>query len=132
MRIAPKPILVVIFLLIGVNIAAADIGLQPEATVQIDFTCCIYTPPARIIPAGDTIVWQGDFLGHPLVSEDGLWATQSSGTEFSYTFANPGNYRFYCALHGGPGGIGMSGEVTVFAPERAYLPLTVRPEATEE
>jgi hypothetical protein len=29
------------------------------------------------------------------------------------TFSQPGVYRFYCVVHGGPGGEGMSGRVTV-------------------
>jgi hypothetical protein len=31
----------------------------------------------------------------------------------SNTFAQPGTYHYYCEVHGGPGGFGMSGTVTV-------------------
>ena len=34
----------------------------------------------------------------------------------SRTFNTPGMYRYYCDLHGGPNGVGMSGTVTVNGP----------------
>ncbi len=33
--------------------------------------------------------------------------------EFSFTFTTAGTYAFYCANHGGAGGVGMSGTVIV-------------------
>jgi plastocyanin len=35
------------------------------------------------------------------------------GQTFSMTFKTPGSYPYYCRVHGGPGGRGMSGTVTV-------------------
>jgi plastocyanin len=32
---------------------------------------------------------------------------------YSFTFNAAGTYDFYCSNHGGPGGFGMSGTVTV-------------------
>jgi plastocyanin len=32
---------------------------------------------------------------------------------FSHVFPNPGNFGYYCVLHGGPGGLGMAGRVIV-------------------
>ncbi len=94
----------------------------PLATFTTTFTCCVYTPPETTIMVGDTMTWVGSFAQHPLVSEDGLWATQTTGTEFSYTFLAAGSYRFYCDLHGAPGGLGMSGQIIVTVPHRVYLP----------
>jgi LPXTG-motif cell wall-anchored protein len=34
---------------------------------------------------------------------------------FSHTFDTAGTFRYYCKIHGAPGGIGMSGTVTVLA-----------------
>lgn len=72
-----------------------------------------YSPASVTIKAGDTVEWQGGFSIHPLVSDDGLWATVSSGSTFRYTFASPGTYRYYCQVHHG---LGMTGEVMVVAP----------------
>ena len=32
---------------------------------------------------------------------------------YDYTFNTPGTYVYFCEIHGLPGGIGMSGTVTV-------------------
>jgi plastocyanin len=92
----------------------------PGATRTVNFSCCQYTPSQLVIDVGDTVQWNGAFGTHPLVSEDGLWMTVSSGTTFSHTYNNPGFYRYYCNVHGGPGGVGMSGTVTVVT--KQYLP----------
>jgi plastocyanin len=72
-----------------------------------------FSPPEVTIEAGQTVTWQGNFATHPLVSDTWLWDAQWKGSEFSYTFAKPGTYRYYCQLHGGPQGVGMSGIVIV-------------------
>ncbi len=95
---------------------------RTEDTSVITFTCCVYSPANVTIAVGDTVTWEGSFEDHPLVSDDGLWPTQSTDTTFSHTLLNAGFYRFHCAIHGGPGGEGMSGVVLVTWPDRVYLP----------
>lgn len=48
-----------------------------------------------------------------------------NGASFSHTFTVAGSYPYYCRFHGGPGGQGMSGVVTVSAPPGGYVPVTV-------
>ena len=103
-----------------------QVSVRAEATTVITFTCCAYAPATIFISVDDTVRWQGDFSLHPLVSEDELWLTQSTGMEFSYTFLTAGSYRFYCAIHGGPAGIGMSGQVIVLGPETVFMPLVTK------
>jgi len=106
---------------IGINLYAQSLD-----TTLINFTCCSYSPAEITISVNDTVTWQGDFSSHPLVSEDGLWAMQTSGTTFSHTFLTTGTYRFYCNFHGGPGGVGMSGKIIVASKVAIFLPLIVR------
>ncbi len=35
------------------------------------------------------------------------------GDEYTYLFVEPGEYRYYCSLHGSKSGAGMAGTVTV-------------------
>ena len=89
----------------------------PESTVTvIQFGGAFginYSSAQITIGVGDTVEWQGDFSTHPLVSEDGLWATVNSGSTFRFTFTSPGTFRFHCQVHVA---LGMSGQVTVSAP----------------
>ena len=70
----------------------------------------IYSPAQVTISAGRTVEWVGDFSVHPLVSDDGLFATVSSGSAFSFTFSSPGSYKFHCQVHEA---LGMKGQVDV-------------------
>ena len=74
-----------------------------------------YSPKQVTISPGDSVTWQGDFTMHPLVSDEGLWQTVNSGATFTHTFDTPGTYHFHCFIHGGAGGVGMSGTVVVEA-----------------
>ncbi|MGH7580645.1 MAG: cupredoxin domain-containing protein, partial [Gemmatimonadales bacterium] len=79
------------------------------------------------ITVGDTInwFWPEGGTGHNVVPDDGN-APATSGAPaaypkyLSFQFAIPGVYHYHCAVHGGPGGVGMSGSVTVLPPPPRY------------
>jgi plastocyanin len=116
--------------LIFVTSTGSGAAALPQATRVIDFgvSNLAYTPAYVVIQTGDTVTWNGQFGFHPLVSEDGLWPTQASGSTFSYTFNQPGFYRYYCMFHGRPGGLGMAGGVLVVSGpiQTVFLPFTMR------
>jgi plastocyanin len=78
-----------------------------------------FEPAEVTIQAGQTVewVWPSGSLDHNVVPDDTEPA--SSGglvdgpAEYSFTFNTPGTYNFFCANHGGPGGVLMSGTVIV-------------------
>jgi plastocyanin len=95
--------------------------LRPSQTVTIQFGGSFgfaYSPKDVFILPGDEVRWQGSFVDHPLVSEDGLWQMVDSGSEFTFTFNQPGVYHYHCFFHNS---IGMNGTVTVGY--RVLLPL---------
>jgi plastocyanin len=60
-----------------------------QAAAQVQFGGALgfhYSPEVVFISPGDTVTWQGDFSMHPLVSDDGLWPTNGSGSQFSHSF----------------------------------------------
>jgi plastocyanin len=80
-----------------------------------------YTDASITIATGDRVLFANAGGSHNFVFEDGprypedptpagnaIWSTP-----LSRVFTAAGTYRFYCAAHGGPGGEGMSGTVTV-------------------
>jgi plastocyanin len=67
-------------------------------------------PPAALAggPGQHNVAWDaGGFPTKP--SLDGL----ATNWKFTRTFAKPGLYRYFCTLHGSPGGIDMAGTVKV-------------------
>ena len=72
-----------------------------------------WSPKSLAAPAGEvTFSWGSG--GHNVVADDGTFTSGGvtpSGS-FKHTFA-PGTYAYYCAAHGGKGGVGMAGTVTV-------------------
>ena len=93
----------------------------PSATIQVlgPPGTNRFEPSEVTIQAGQTVrwVWGATSLDHNVEPDDAEPASSGplvDGPEdYSFTFDTPGTYDFYCANHGGPGGIGMSGTVTV-------------------
>lgn len=72
------------------------------------------------ITAGDTVHWTWTGAAPHSVTADGgafdepAGSSKTTGT-FDMTFNTPGTYRYYCRIHGGAGGVGMSGTIVVNA-----------------
>jgi plastocyanin len=77
--------------------------------------------PAEVtVKAGTAVTWYwADAFGAHNIVPDVLEPTRSGDPVvvatkyYSYTFETPGDYRYYCQMHGMPGGHGMSGVVHV-------------------
>ena len=103
--------------LLALAAATHDIGFGPGDT---------YSPTSLRVAAGDTVRWQANDT-HPLVFEAGSGPFNSVQTR---TLGTPGKIAFYCDVHGAPGGVGMSGTVTVNAPPAIAIErLTATPRA---
>jgi plastocyanin len=79
---------------------AATVGIQ-------DFT---YTPAAVSIQPGQTVAIAAAAF-HPLRVDAN--AAIACDTNCNVTFLTAGTYTYFCFNHGGPGGVGMAGTVTV-------------------
>lgn len=78
----------------------------------------VFTPSNPTIDEGDTVRFTDDpgGMAHNVVWEDGApgsGAASNGGWTHERTFDTDGSYAFFCVVHGGAGGIGMSGTVTV-------------------
>ena len=89
-----------------------------------------FTPKQIQVPVGTTITWthRGQ-RQHTVTADDGSFKsdTLDKGATFQQTFDKPGTYAYYCEFHGGPGGLGMSGVITVGAGGPAASPPTPAP-----
>lgn len=94
----------------------------PASNAVVMVTNNVFTPVPQTIGAGQTVTWLwfNDAVGHnvvPLGLEPvGSGTLRDGPSVYSYTFPTSGNYTFYCAAHGTPGGTGMAGVIVVQAP----------------
>jgi plastocyanin len=79
-----------------------------------------FSPANLTIAVHSTVTWNWPIgsIGHNVVPDNGSIPATSGGlvngpNTYSFTFDVPGTYRYYCANHGAPGGVGMSGTITV-------------------
>jgi plastocyanin len=99
--------------------ATATPSATPSATPtpMIQDLAFTWTPNQLTVTAGTTVTW-GWVGTHDVRSDTSLFSSgpAATGGSFQYTFSTPGTYRYYCGIHGGPGGTGMSGIIFVLAP----------------
>jgi plastocyanin/uncharacterized membrane protein YozB (DUF420 family) len=84
-------------------------------TVTVEVTNYEFKPAALTIEAGTTVVWKNQTGRHTVVADDQGFQSETlaPGLEFQRTFAAPGDYKYYCSIHGAAGGAGMSGTIKV-------------------
>jgi len=97
----------------------AAVAAEPKpalAPVRITIGDSSYSPSTLSVPKGTLVTWSQDGkLPHTVTADDGAFKSQVLRTSatFEHTFETPGTYLYFCELHGGPGGSGMSAEITV-------------------
>jgi plastocyanin len=74
-----------------------------------------FVPADLTILHRDMVTWSWQLGLHTVTSDDGLFDSglQVPPQTFSRRFFAPGDYWYYCQVHGSPGGIGQSGVVRV-------------------
>ena len=81
-------------------LVAASAARAADTEVKIDnFT---YNPPQITVKAGTTVTWVNhDDIPHTVTSKTMAFKSNALDTDdkFSFTFATPGSYPYFCALH---------------------------------
>src|SRR4051812_41272964 len=103
---------------LGVLIAAAAAAPALGANQTVSATISSqFTPKDVAVNPGETVTWNNTGGVHNVHFDDGSFdmpASPASGwSGITRTFNTVGTFRYYCELHGGPNGVGMSGTVTV-------------------
>jgi plastocyanin len=114
---------------LGVLVAAIALVAGPaqaQQTAEVTVVDSDYQPREVTVDTGGTVTWtQVGSLPHSVTADDGTFDSHpecggtgdcmGTGDTFAHTFTEPGTYAYYCRVHGGPGGVGMSGTVVVAA-----------------
>jgi plastocyanin len=83
-----------------------------------------FTPAVVTIRVGDTVQWVNQDGVHNVVSDTDLFNSgfvqppEGPAWPFNVKFDDPGKFGYYCAIHGGPNGVGQSG-IVIVRPARA-------------
>jgi plastocyanin len=82
---------------------------------EVDVSEGRFSPAEVRVDVDETVRWIVRDEEHTITSDDGLFDSGPAGPGSIYVarFRNPGRYKYYCSIHGGPGGQGMSGIVVV-------------------
>jgi plastocyanin len=89
---------------------------SPAKTAAVEMQNFAFNPPTLQVTVGTKVTWTNkDGVGHSTTSDTNVWDSGllANGASFSHTFSQAGTFPFYCKPHGGPGGKGMSGTITV-------------------
>lgn len=96
-----------------------------HATVHtVNVSNFVFEPNALTVSCNDTITFHRINGTHPVVSETGAWATFTMSAALvnqNIVLSTAGTYAYYCDFHGGVGGTGMSGTITVTCAPPACL-----------
>ena len=86
---------------------------------NVELTNNIFTPNTLTITVGDTVRWTNSQGFHNVVADYGSFTSGAPASDpwvYEFVFTAEGVNPYYCEVHGGPGGVGMSGVITVENP----------------
>ena len=109
LRSWPLPLAIAALLAVPASAADESVQARPDNT---------FDPATVEIDPGDTVTFSNAGGFHNVRWDDGAVEEQPADPSpapwsFERTFDAPGVHRYYCELHGGEGGAGMSGQVLV-------------------
>ncbi len=94
--------------LLATAVAATSIGVHPvraaaqAAAVTVTIGNFTFGPKDITVPAGATVTWVNqDDTPHTVTANDGSFRSRTLDTDerFSFTFAKPGEYLYFCSIH---------------------------------
>lgn len=78
------------------------VSAAQAATIEVKVDNFVFNPQQVTVKAGDTVIWTNhDDIPHTVTSKTGVFRSKALDTDdkFSFTFATPGSFAYFCALH---------------------------------
>jgi plastocyanin len=82
--------------------AAAARAAETEVKIEVQIDNFTFAPQRIVVQAGTTVTWtNADDAPHTVVSTTKRFKSGALDTtdKFSFTFATPGTYEYFCSLH---------------------------------
>lgn len=121
-RIAKSVVFVAIFgsacllALLYLTRAEQAAAALPQPASAVTMSNNTYSPAKLTVAKGTTVTWTNkEAKPHTVTADDNSFASKpmKENDTFSFKFDKPGTFAYHCAFHGGNGGKGMAGTVTV-------------------
>jgi plastocyanin len=74
----------------------------PPASAAVTIANFTFKDPVVTVKPGTTVTWtNGDDIPHTVVAKDGSFKSRvlDTGERFSFTFAKPGQFGYFCSIH---------------------------------
>ena len=100
-RVAAVMVATALLLAESTNVAASTQQPAP-ATADVKVDNFSFGPATLIVGVGTTVTWTNrDDIPHTVVSTDSVFKSKVLDTDekFSYTFAKPGTFPYFCSIH---------------------------------
>jgi plastocyanin len=84
------------------SVAADMARAAPPSAAAVSIGNFTFKSPVLTVKPGTTVTWtNADDIPHTVVSKDGAFKSKvlDSGDRFSFTFAKPGQFGYFCSLH---------------------------------
>ncbi|MEP7042381.1 MAG: cupredoxin family copper-binding protein [Dokdonella sp.] len=94
--------LLLLLAIVSAGTPLATLASAMPATPTVEITKFAFTPGEITISPGTTIVWTNhDEVPHTVTSTDKRLASKALDTDdrFEHTFADAGDYTYFCAVH---------------------------------
>jgi plastocyanin len=81
---------------------AAVPAAPPAAGAEVKIDNFSFTPATLTVAVGTQVTWTNrDDIPHTIVSDDKTFKSNALDTDekFTYTFAKPGTYSYFCSIH---------------------------------
>jgi plastocyanin len=82
--------------------AASARAAETAVKIEVKIDNFAFAPQRIVVKAGTTVTWtNADDAPHTVVSTTKLFKSSALDTtdKFSFTFATPGTYEYFCSLH---------------------------------
>jgi len=103
-------------LIVGGALLLGGAGVAQAASTMVEAQDFDFSPKTISIDPGGSINFTNTgHATHTATADNGSFDSGDikPGASETITIKAPGTYPFYCKYHGGPGGVGMSGTITV-------------------
>ena len=84
------------------TVSAMTKAAPAPAAAAVEIGNFTFKAPSLTVKPGTTVTWtNGDDIPHTVVSKDGVFKSKvlDTGDHFTFTFAKPGQFGYFCSLH---------------------------------